>query len=135
MAKQTSGGLSDDELQRLLGDDNAVPPASQGAVSVEEALDTAFQAMEQRTGATDQASQETNGAVTGETVRTIFGTSQDISEVMKRIFAFLRSFKKESAPLGSEAYYIRVLQQVRIRYTPSDEIAAKRAPSSITGRL
>lgn len=116
MADQRPGGLTDEELQRLIGDDNEVPVASQSAASVQDALDEAQTLMEQRTGATDQASQETNGAVTGEAVRTIFGTSEDISKIMRHIFQFVRTFTKESAPLGSDAYYIRVLQQVRIQF-------------------
>lgn len=114
MANLPPSRLTDEEYERLLNDGDEVPVASQGPESVQDALDAAYQALEQRTGAMDQESQETNGAVTGEAVRSIWGSSLQVSHVMKRVMDFIRRYKKESAPLGSDPHYIRVLQQVRI---------------------
>lgn len=116
MAGQPSERLTEEEYEQLVNPDYLASVASQGPASVNEALDAAFQALAQSTGATGQESQEANDTVSGEAVRAIWGSSLEVSQVMIRVFQFVRTFKKESAPLGSEPYYIRVLQQVRTPY-------------------
>jgi hypothetical protein len=114
MSTSAGGGLSDAEMAKLLDDNPEATAARERASQAETALDAAYEAIAQVTGAT--ATQEGQDGQTEDAgpVRAIWGSSLEVANVMRHAFQFVRSFKKRTADLDSEPYYTRLLYQVRI---------------------
>lgn len=111
-------GLTDEEVERLLNGDNEPQQHVQEPATVADAIDTAFQALSQVTGASQQNPNADGSQPTGDAVRAIWGSSLEVSHVMTRVFSFARSFRKDGDSAQSEAYYIRIIGQVRVNCSP-----------------
>jgi len=107
-------GLTDEEVDRLINGDDTPEERVQEPVVVTDALENAFQALSQVTGASQPDAHQDGSQPTGEAVRAIWGSSLEVSRVMTHVFNFVRNFRKDASDAGTEAYYVRIIRQVRI---------------------
>lgn len=114
MSANPSAGITDEEIERLINDDDDGLERNGTQGEDKKVLKEAFGVLRQHNDAREAVGPQIDATFTGEAVRSIWGSSVEVTSVMANTLRFIQNFKKETDPEDSLPYYIRILGQVRI---------------------
>lgn len=114
LIRMASALLTDEDIDRLINDEPDPTPQPQQGQHVYGANDPFLsQLLDPQP---DAATEHGDASQSGGAIRSIWGTSLQITTVQRATFDFIAKFQKAPALPGAEPYYMRLLEQVRMLF-------------------